>query len=1363
MKKLGLFLLIVFTCTFSLNAQEISFSFTGNHTCSYANLDSVFVENLTQGGDTTLYYPDTVLTIVLTNIEDQTAVQNGFYISQNYPNPFSAKTKIDVFVPEPDEFTINVFDVTGRQIVQYENYLDNGLHNFTFSAGQSNNYIVTVNSDKFLQKILMIRVGSDHDSEANFVYNGKIPESKSLLKSGENKSVFLYEIGDELKFTGFIDGDFEEIIDIPATSEDYVFSINDITPDAPVSISGSVQVCENASGKTYNISAVDGATDYTWTVPSGATIVSGQGTTNITVDFGTSSGDICVSAENLCGASTPTCQAINVSNPVAVINSNAPICEGGTLQLEASPTGMSFYGWSGPDGFSSTNENPDIVNATPAASGTYSLTVTDGYGCTDTTDEYLTVYENPTADAGTDEIICEGEDVVIGGSPTASGGSGSGYSYAWSPATGLSSTSVSNPTANPANAETYTVTVTDANGCTATDDMSITVNPTPSADAGSDEAICDGESVVIGGSPTASGGSGSGYSYIWSPSGTLSSAAVANPIATPVSTETYSLTVTDGNGCQAYDAMTVTVNNKPTVNAGNDVSICDGGTVEIGGSPTASGGSGSGYSYIWSPSASLSSAAVANPMASPASTETYSLTVTDGNGCTETDDIVVTVNANPVADAGPDEMINTGGSVEIGGSPTASGGSGSGYSYSWGPSNGLSSTTVANPTASPTATESYTVTVVDGNGCADTDNVTVTVTDGPIADAGNDQTICVGGNVEIGGSPTASGGTSPYDYAWSPSNGLSSTTVANPTASPASTETYIVTVTDDNSFTNTDTITVTVSTPTATISYNNPVCEGSDLLFDGGPSGMASYNWSGPDGFSSANEDPTILSVTTAAGGDYYLTVTDNYGCTNVTSTSITINDSPTADAGTEETICIGESVQIGGSPTASGGSGSGYSYAWSPASGLSSTSDANPDATPDTTTTYTVTVTDGNGCTASDTVQITVNDPNAEATSNSPVCEGDQIQLYGNPSGMASYEWTGAAWQWFQEPKIGQDQTINNADSGDEGVYELTVEDNNGCISTSSIYVYVITGDPDAPAEASHSVGPDSIVWRWNAVSTASGYKYNTTDDYGSATDIGTDTSYLQTGLTCGTPCSLYVWAYDDCGGTSVSTELTAVTESCGPFECGDFLIDSRDGSAYETIQIGNQCWMVENLNYAGNVNGNSWCYDSDPSNCDTYGRLYDWTAAMEGASSSSANPSGVQGICPDGWHMPSDDEWQELEGEVDATYDYGDNSEWNVEGYRGDDVGSAFASDASLWTDGDLENHASFGTSGFNALPAGRINSSSGSTGLSEYAFWWTTDESTLFAGNAFYRNLYYQDTRSGRGTYSDTNGLSVRCVKD
>ncbi|MDR2581110.1 MAG: fibrobacter succinogenes major paralogous domain-containing protein [Fibromonadaceae bacterium] len=180
----------------------------------------------------------------------------------------------------------------------------------------------------------------------------------------------------------------------------------------------------------------------------------------------------------------------------------------------------------------------------------------------------------------------------------------------------------------------------------------------------------------------------------------------------------------------------------------------------------------------------------------------------------------------------------------------------------------------------------------------------------------------------------------------------------------------------------------------------------------------------------------------------------------------------------------------------------------------------------------------------------------------------------------------------------------------------------------------------------------------------------------------------------------------------------------------------DERDGQKYVYVTIGEQIWMAENLNY--NAAG-SMCYDNLESNCDIYGRLYDWDTAMNGAASSNANPSGVQGVCPDGWHLPGDAEWTVLTSYAEDTWgrDSGDrlktSSGWNPD----------YGADAF----------------GFSALPGGRGRDGSfdyvGSNGS-----WWSTTESN--ASVAWYRSM---------GSSSDVSWFSgdkasqfsVRCVKD
>ena len=257
----------------------------------------------------------------------------------------------------------------------------------------------------------------------------------------------------------------------------------------------------------------------------------------------------------------------------------------------------------------------------------------------------VTVNPKPTALAGDDKAVCAGGSVQIGGEAAATG-----YTYSWSPSTGLDDASSAQPTATPDSTTTYTVTKTyTATGCFATDSMIVTVNPKPTALAGDDKTVCAGGSVQIGGEAAATG-----YTYSWSPSTGLDDASSAQPTATPASTTTYTVTKTNtATGCFATDSMIVTVNPKPTALAGVDKAVCVGGSVQIGGEAAETG-----YTYSWSPTAGLDDASSAQPTATPSVTTTYTVTKTNtATGCFATDSMIVTVNPKPTALAGDDKAV----------------------------------------------------------------------------------------------------------------------------------------------------------------------------------------------------------------------------------------------------------------------------------------------------------------------------------------------------------------------------------------------------------------------------------------------------------------------------------------------------------------------------------------------------------------------------------------------------------------------------------------------------------------------------------------------------------------------------------
>lgn len=267
--------------------------------------------------------------------------------------------------------------------------------------------------------------------------------------------------------------------------------------------------------------------------------------------------------------------------------------------------------------------------------------------------------------------------------------------------------------------------------------------------------------------------------------------------------------------------------------------------------------------------------------------------------------------------------------------------------------------------------------------------------------------------------------------------------------------------------------------------------------------------------------------------------------------------------------------------------------------------------------------------------------------------------------------------------------------------------------------------------------------------------------------TGTGSFTSNI-TGLSEWT--TYYVRAYaTNVKGTSYGDEQSFVA-----YNTSKYVMD-YDGNIYGIITVGDQVWMAENLkttHYADGTEINivesqeSWynlqsddnmCYyDNSTANKDIYGALYNWKAAMKGAESSSLNPSGVQGVCPDGWHIPSDAEWKELEIHLGMNPREADNS-----GLRGTNEGSKLAGNAGLWTQGNLNSNAEFGTSGFDILPSGGRTLDGRFFSLEEHADLWSATE--YDPSRAWYRNLYFDKSEVRRDYYWKGYGFSVRCVKD
>jgi uncharacterized protein (TIGR02145 family) len=301
----------------------------------------------------------------------------------------------------------------------------------------------------------------------------------------------------------------------------------------------------------------------------------------------------------------------------------------------------------------------------------------------------------------------------------------------------------------------------------------------------------------------------------------------------------------------------------------------------------------------------------------------------------------------------------------------------------------------------------------------------------------------------------------------------------------------------------------------------------------------------------------------------------------------------------------------------------------------------------------------------------------------------------------------------------------------------------------------------PLTPTQGNHTPSPNQIIWNWNPVSGVTGYKWNTTNNYTTATDMGTVTIKTETGLTCNTTYTRYVWAYNSCGN-STAVSLNQTTSAC-VVPCPGTLTVSYGGQTYNTVQIGSQCWLKENLNIGIMINGildltndsviEKYCYNNDNSNCAIYGGLYPWWEMMQ----YEINP-GAQGICPSGWHIPSDAEWCTLTQLLNST----SNCVGNV--LSGPNVGGKMKTTGTLESGTGLwyfPNTGAINETGFSAHPSGSRDFYGAFNDIGYHGYFWSS--SFTGTGNYFARNMFYNDDRMGKISMGADNGYSVRCIRD
>jgi len=576
--------------------------------------------------------------------------------------------------------------------------------------------------------------------------------------------------------------------------------------------------------------------------------------------------------------------------------------------------------------------------------------------------------------------------------------------------------------ATPTTATTYTVTGTGANGCTNTATVSVGFFPQPVVSAGANQTLCAGSTLQLQATGAAT--------YSWSPATGLSATNIANPVANPSATTTYTITGTSANGCVDSGHITITVSPLPTVSAGTGQAICSGSSAQL----NATGA----VTYSWSPATGLSATNIANPVASPPATTTYTVTGTNAAGCSNTATVTVTVKPLPTVSGGGNQTICGGSSVQLNATGAAT--------YVWSPATGLSCTSCANPVASPSVPTTYTVTGTDASGCTNTATVNVGFYPQPVVNAGADQTICRGATANL----LATGADT---YVWTPATALSATNIPNPVAAPANDITYKVIGTDSHGCRDSDLVAITVIQPVPTsVTPGDTLCEGESTKL--GATGGISYEWTPATGLDNSNiANPTATpSVTTT----YTVYIKENQCFTDTAHVTVVVNPQPTVNAGPDQVLFAGGSVQL--FPTVTDAT----IFQWSPATDLSCDNCKNPIVTPTHTTTYTITVSNIYGCTASDTMRITVKCDNSQIfmpNTFTPNGDGQNDRFYPHGKGITTIQHLRIYDRWGEVIYDMQNVPVNDPAYGWDGTFK-------GETLKPDTYIYIleatcVTGEP--------------------------------------------------------------------------------------------------------------------------------------------------------------------------------------------------------------------------------------------------------------------------------------------------------------
>lgn len=728
---------------------------------------------------------------------------------------------------------------------------------------------------------------------------------------------------------------------------------------------------------------------------------------------------------------------VSVQIPSLFVDFDLSIIDGCVFPAQVSFDDLSFdtlstiveWDWQFSNGDTSDAQDP-IWFVTE--SGTYSatLTATAENGCQVSHTDFVSI---DVLELGLQDTahICVGNSVIL------NPGTDVTYTYNWSPGNTLSSTSSPSPLATPPTSTTYYLTVEDNEGCTYTDSVAVIVDDLV-IDFADQIDFCIGDTVQLHNDTNPD------LSYSFIPDINLIDAQTGTASAYPETTTTYYVAVFDNvSGCEYADSITLV----PIIEEelADFYEICDQESVNINPNPNLV------YEYTWTPSGTLDDANSPNPLASPSETTIYTVEILDvATGCISTKEVTVSVKQIPII---PEDTLYTCIGVTESLNPSAN----PNFDYTWSPSTYLDDASIPNPniTATLAGTITYYVTILDDQGCANIDSLTM-ISSELVLDITDEFDFCIGDTIQL------HNGTEPnVSYSWTPNINLINGQTGTASAYPEQEQVYYLTAIDD--ITGCEYIDSVRLVP---IIYEEipdtiGICFGESSELNPNPNLDYTYIWT-PSETLDDNTSPNPIAtpeITTT----YTVNILDTpTGCINTQEVLLIVNPLPILP---NDSIDVCRNVGEGLSPNANPA----FDYAWSPSTYLDDATLPNPIITPDINgnLTYVVTITNlVTQCNNTDTVHVFIpEDVIVEASDDEVACDTEL-----NVSATSNF---GETYEWFSDMEltssIGTGETIDiSLSPGETSTFYVQTTDEYGCTDVDEVTLGSQAVNVDVPAQVS-------------------------------------------------------------------------------------------------------------------------------------------------------------------------------------------------------------------------------------------------------------------------------------------------------